>query len=299
MSYNIVSSKVTGIGHIASGMPCQDSYSSFQSDGLVVIALADGAGSARFSEIGSEIAVNTLIEIMKEDFDSFLVENQDYILSKKILSRIEKELKKKAISSTFLCSQNDNIKELINDKIEENVQEGVEIEDGGVDMTSSADMNLEVKLHDFASTLLFVAIKGDKYVVGHLGDGIVGVFKVQKNGEKTIEVLSYPENGEYANETFFTTSREAEKYLRISSSTVDTEEGFILMSDGAGESFYQNKTKELIPLVKQIMEDIRDIKNLDEVQKNVDALMENRVKHRTSDDCSIVCAVKKYWFDES
>lgn len=307
MNYNIVASKVTGIGHIDLNMPCQDNFDLYQDEEVVVIALADGAGSAKFSDIGSSIATRTLINVVKEDFDFFLEENEEYSLAKKILTRIEhslqEELEKKKdeffLSHTQIGSmEKEDVlnQETTQQNLNEEMDENKGMESGA--LVENKQNDCPFRIQDFASTLLFVAIKGNRYISGHLGDGIIGVLEGEDgNNQKKIGVLSHPENGEYANETFFTTSKDAERHFRINSHTLTIEKGFILMSDGAGESFYQNKTKELIPLVKQIMEDARDVEKLGEVQENVNVLMETRVKQRTKDDCSIIYVVKKHWFD--
>ena len=63
---------------------------------------------------------------------------------------------------------------------------------------------------EFSSTLLFVGVKDNRYLVGHIGDGLIGYF--EGNNVKT---LSYPENGDSPNKTFFITGDNAINYFRI------------------------------------------------------------------------------------
>jgi len=54
-------------------------------------------------------------------------------------------------------------------------------------------------------------------LLGHLGDGMA--FSIE-NGVG--EVASWPENGEFANETFFVTANDAIKRLRLSAEVLET-----------------------------------------------------------------------------
>lgn len=62
--WTVVGSAVKGMSHIADGRPCQDSLAWFVDDGLV-LAVADGAGSAPAADAGSWAAVNQVVESYK------------------------------------------------------------------------------------------------------------------------------------------------------------------------------------------------------------------------------------------
>jgi len=49
-----------------------------------------------------------------------------------------------------------------------------------------------IEIKELSSTLLFVAIKNDRFIAGHIGDGVIGVL----NKYVKISVLSKPDNGE-------------------------------------------------------------------------------------------------------
>ncbi|BEG57222.1 hypothetical protein NHP21005_09100 [Helicobacter sp. NHP21005] len=67
--------------------------------------------------------------------------------------------------------------------------------------------------------------------------------------------------------------------------------GFVLMSDGAGESFYQNKERVLIPLLQDYMNIARAPGMQEGVQRALETLLEQRVKEKTFDDCSVIALV--------
>ena len=61
--WKVVSSSVAGTSHETKGLPCQDAhYWELRSDGVLVAAVADGAGSASMSDVGAKIAVSKAVE---------------------------------------------------------------------------------------------------------------------------------------------------------------------------------------------------------------------------------------------
>lgn len=80
----------------------------------------------------------------------------------------------------------------------------------------------EVPLDALACTLLAVLVAGDRAAVAHVGDGaIVG----QRAGSGEIVLVSAPDRGEYANETWFLTSPSFEGRLRVT-----THEGLVAVA---------------------------------------------------------------------
>jgi hypothetical protein len=61
-----------GRSHEKSSIPCQDKTGKSKGREVHVIALADGAGSARFSEYGAEIAVQIIMKLLRAEFTSLL-----------------------------------------------------------------------------------------------------------------------------------------------------------------------------------------------------------------------------------
>jgi len=140
-------------------------------------------------------------------------------------------------------------------------------------------------IKELSSTLLFVCIKDGRYISGHIGDGAIGF--LHSNGN--IHLLSEPQNGEYSNSTFFTTSTHHRKRLRIKRGPLKNARGFILMSDGTMDSLYDKQSKSLAPVCGKIIKwlDISSEAHVTEaIQTNLDTLI---IKN-TLDDCSLaVC----------
>lgn len=80
--------------HEKENIKCQDSAYGSNSGDIVILALSDGAGSARLSHIGSKIVVNTFAGLLKSNFEKFY---RDEYLYKVIIERINKNFSKNAI----------------------------------------------------------------------------------------------------------------------------------------------------------------------------------------------------------
>lgn len=140
---------------------------------------------------------------------------------------------------------------------------------------------------EFASTLLFVSIQDDSFIVGHIGDGVVGGVCI----DGTVKIISEPENGEFANTTFFTTSDNYQSHFRLHKGKSTQYKAFFLMSDGAADCLYDKKEKKFAPAILAFSS---WMKNYEEKEINK-ALYENMLSmfpQHTSDDCSFIMCQK-------
>lgn len=136
-------------------------------------------------------------------------------------------------------------------------------------------------LKDYASTLIFVSVKNDKFIAGHIGDGILGC---QKND--ILHVLSPPENGEFVNETYFVTSKSYNQRFRLFKGDLEGIDGFVLMSDGTCESLFDKKNGVLAPILKTLFEWL-DTYTIEDVNAALLENFEDIIRKKTTDDCSI------------
>lgn len=136
---------------------------------------------------------------------------------------------------------------------------------------------------EFASTLLFVSIKNNNFIAGHIGDGIIGAI----DAKGAVVMLSEPETGEFANSTYFTTSENYRCHLRLYRGKIENFNSFFLMSDGAADCLYHKKTKVFAPAIQSFS---RWLEKNDEESVN-NALfcnMTNLFPLHTIDDCSFI-----------
>lgn len=244
----IAGTAVQGLRHIRENIPCQDKIYSLQKNNITAIALADGAGSAKYSHYGAEVIVKSICETLCESF-SDIVNNENSFTVKQTL--LESLLPKIAIASE----------------------------------------NLRCGIDDLASTLLAAAADDKKIFLLHIGDGIAACFR-----SNSIFPASYPDNGEFKNETFFITSPYALQRMRIYRGNAEEISGLALMSDGTDYSFFNVKEGRFAVLLDEIKRRCIMYSQAD-VNAALEELFNDVVRKQTHDDCSMIlmCRTDKYF----
>lgn len=239
---------VQGRGHEREEIPCQDKTFSYAEDGVYVVALADGAGSARLSHEGAAAVTADICRDIAEHFDEYFAQDDGVMVKKQLMANITDCLKKKAEA-------------------------------------------LECDTKDLASTLLAAAVKEDRFFLVHIGDGVIGYLK-----EDVLKIASQPENGEFANTTVFTTSKEALMGMRLIKGTLGTIDGFVLMSDGSEAGLYHKQEKRLSDGLKKVMQMAMMIPE-DAIEAMLYQSFQQVIRQATQDDCSIAVLVRDDRFD--
>ena len=142
-------------------------------------------------------------------------------------------------------------------------------------------------INKLASTLLAVAVNKERFIVCHIGDGVIGY--LYKN---ELKVASSPRNGEYANETHFVTSKDAMNYLRIYKGSTDSIGGFVIMSDGTQQSLYNKMTNSLSNGVLKLMLRNNILDKLT-IKRQLKTTFNNTIAKKTFDDCSIALLTRE------
>ena len=162
-----------GVSHVAAGQPCQDAAGvrivpwgmKKKTPYTVILAVADGAGSAERSEEGSQLAVATALDSIESELRPQR--------GKRPRRRGTRNLKK------FLNAAFDGAAKAIEEKANED----------GADVRQSA------------TTLLIAVAVDDVVAVGQTGDGAI----VARTGDQEYRTLIVPQRGQYRNETTFIT----------------------------------------------------------------------------------------------
>ena len=235
---------VTGSGHVRQGLPCQDRTWSLEANGVTAIALADGAGSARLSHEGAEIAVQTICRTLCERFDELYVSSSPMEMRVRALQEVRQRIRLHA-----------------------------------------AERNAAIG--NFACTLLAVAVRGDEYLLVHVGDGVIGY---QKSGR--LLVASRPQNGEFANATTFVTSPDVLQKARVLRGRQPKLEGFVLMSDGCEAALYQKKKAAIAPLVGRLFQRAELLEH-STAESLLQMALKCAVSPCTHDDCSLAVMTRK------
>lgn len=179
MTWKAIPSFVEGTSHRKLEIPCQDYGNYIRVDDLIVGAVADGAGSAKFSHIGARLAV------------------------KKALSHLEKwiiTLKQKKPNLNWQKPIPKDIATKVFNRTLEDVQAAL-----------TEETNKGYLLKDLACTLLVFVATPDWIAAMQIGDGFI---VVRFEGSE-YQLLFKPDKGEYANETTFVTSVNAQSQMRI------------------------------------------------------------------------------------
>lgn len=141
-------------------------------------------------------------------------------------------------------------------------------------------------LKDLASTLLAVAICGDRYLLMHIGDGVIGYVK-----DDQLKVASVPSNGEFANTTTFVTSGDAVQDMRIRKGESPQIQGFVLMSDGCEASLYHKQHRQLAPVLQRLVCRL-SVTSAAYLTPKIQESLDLVVSKKTRDDCSLVLAAR-------
>ena len=143
---------------------------------------------------------------------------------------------------------------------------------------------LDCEVDALASTLLCAAHKGDRYLAFHLGDGVI----VSVDGAGAAQTLSHPDNGEYANTTYFVTDAAAQDRIRLYYGEEPSRvTGFALMSDGCAETLYDKRTGSPASAVSKMVTWTRDLKRA-AAMAVLDGNMERVFTKKSADDCALV-----------
>ncbi|PIG94361.1 PP2C family serine/threonine-protein phosphatase [Gloeocapsopsis sp. IPPAS B-1203] len=254
MSWKAISRSAIGTSHLKQHLPCQD-YGSYQIFNKVIVgAVADGAGSAKYADIGAKLAVETVIEHFAK-FEAYL-RKRKHFWQKNIPPITEKYATKiftKAVKKVAAVLK------------EQAITKGYSV-------------------NDLACTLLIVIATPTWIAAMQIGDGFIAVrFPDQ------LQVLFPPDKGEYINETTFVTSAKALKAMRvcvcegkqefICVATDGLEQVAIRMSDGTPFSpFFQ-------PL-EQYLQETPNPEMEDEYLSSF--LNSDRLNARTNDDKTLL-----------
>ena len=136
---------------------------------------------------------------------------------------------------------------------------------------------LNAECGQLACTLLAVAVRGDAYLLFHVGDGVIGY---RKSGK--LLVASAPQNGEFANTTTFVTSPDALMHSRALRGVQPRIEGFFLMSDGCEAALYHKGKRKLAPLISKPFLRLQLLSS-GTSQEMLEAVMERIIAKRTQD----------------
>lgn len=145
----------------------------------------------------------------------------------------------------------------------------------------------DCNVNELASTLLAVAVKDDSFLIVHLGDGVIGYTK-----GSDLKVASAPQNGEFANTTYFVTSPQAYEMMRVRKGQSEDINGFLMMSDGSEASLYSRHRNELAPILQRLLYRL-GVTSSEYLEPFIEISLADVVSRKTRDDCSLILMSKR------
>ncbi|HYH69667.1 MAG TPA: PP2C family serine/threonine-protein phosphatase [Urbifossiella sp.] len=205
--WEVVAASVRGKLHAHKGQWREDSYKWATADGWTILAVSDGAGSARLSRVGSRLACDTAVSRLQKLLAGYAVAPAAGQPADADLQRVRE----------FLRSAADQARLAV--------------------LHEARARSAPIK--DFSATLLLAVVApwADRHLVAVLqaGDGAVGVMATDG-----VKRLGVSDHGEYSSETRFLTTpgMELEYSNRVVFSLPAGLRAVALMSDGVSDDFY-------------------------------------------------------------
>ncbi|MEH2159605.1 MAG: PP2C family serine/threonine-protein phosphatase [Nostoc sp.] len=250
MNWKAVADSAIGTSHQNQGILCQDYGDYLIFDDVIVGAVADGAGSAKHSDVGSKLAVETVL---------------------KCFSDINKYPQKQTFSQPLSKEEAQKVfAEIVNQVITE--------------LQKQADEG-DYSVNDLACTLLVFIATPECITAMQIGDGFI----VMHSQDSEYQLLFQPDKGEFANETTFITSANAVKEMQVKV-IHEKQEFICASTDGLEKvAIRLSDWKPFSPFFKPLEEYLHEPVNQEEENKYLtEFLNSERLNSRTDDDKTLL-----------
>ena len=214
---------ITTIGnkHVNRGTPCEDASYAVTQNGVSVVCIADGAGGKQYTD--ARFGSDCAVHVITET----LCEHFDALYS---------ENREAAVRGYLMAK--------------------LRVAFAGIMEERSIDV-----IDRLSCTLLFVAVKDRRMMIGHIGDGLI--VRISPSG---VSPISMPQNDKDG-KTYFVTAAHADNYMRLLKTTVDDVHAIALMTDGVQDSVYNEEAGLVKPVVAKMAEAFAE--GREEAEKNI------------------------------
>ncbi len=266
MPWKAIACSAKGTSHEKTDLPCQD-YAGFirvngsgeadDNGDIAIGAVCDGAGSCKHSDIGSQLAVETVLKLLRDwlkwlkqqrkDLSQPISQAEAHQVFSQNLAKVQEKFKKEA--GERACSPK-----------------------------------------DFSCTLLVVVATPQWLAAMQIGDGFI----VIRQPDSEYQLLFQSQKGEYANQTIFVTASNALE--KMESKVVPGQQQFIFASTDGLERLALEIRQQAKPH-PPFFDDFRDaIKIRSEAEEKISTqewLNSDKVNKKTDDDKTILLG----WYD--
>ncbi len=246
--WHVVGASVAGTSHQKNDIPCQDAHGHrVLLNGAVVIAVADGAGTASRSDEGAQRAVKQALDSLERDL-AYSVPRTEFEWQR-------------LMKAAFRQARED------------------------IDRHAKWE---NASLREFAATLTCAVASSEGLAVGQVGDCLA---VAQEGPDDPLFVTTQLQRGEYANETFFLTLKNALDELQVH--VYPPVQTLVLMSDGVVRLAVNAVDNEPhLPFFQPLLKFVAEMEQEKKAQEQLAAfLASERVSARTDDDKTLVLAV--------
>lgn len=141
----------------------------------------------------------------------------------------------------------------------------------------------------YCTLLLYVAHEDEREIIVHIGDGYI--FGLDYSDD--ISVISYPENGDEPNQTFFLSDKSAIDHLRIIRNELSENAGVMICSDGAATSLIDRSAERYAAAIRKLIM-TADYASEEEASEIITKTLDAMFRTHSSDDMSIGIMVNCY-----
>lgn len=251
---------VVGTSHLDSNTPCQDSFAIEYSEdkNWIAVAVCDGAGSAKKSEVGSQLVANTFAKKLIYLSEEFKTKQpgtwiNDYIIQQVL--NVRDELRKIANS--------DNLE----------------------------DYHTTLVACLVGKTGGFVIHIGDGSLVGGVAFQDKNTLVIDYD-----RFISEPQNGEYLNETFFITEPNWIKNIRVT--PLPPLDWFLIGTDGGSAFYLNHLNIDKQDFITSFIAEVRKISPIEWSVKIKKILEDDRAINVTNDDKTLIFFAKKNFINK-
>lgn len=264
MGWKAIARYATGTSHLKQQLPCQDYGGCKILNNMIVGAVADGAGSAKYADIGANLAVETVLEYLAGVEQWLQKHKQVGELHPQPLSELEaRKLFTQTVNKVVAAME-------------------AQAQSGGY------------SIEDLACTLLVVIATPTWVAAMQIGDGFIVVRPQQED-----HILLFPpDKGEYVNETTFVTSANAIEAMRV-----DVREGkqeFICVSTDGLErvAIRMSDNTPFTPFFQPLEEYLQETSNPEQSDEYLMSFLNSdRLNARTDDDKTLfLCCYDHHFY---
>lgn len=244
--FEIVGARVRGVKHKHDGTHCDDWFEFDTTGSWTVIAVSDGAGSARFSRVGARRACEAAVQKLCNELKDHSIKSRS--------TWSEKTFERDSASGEFLEDDLERVQKALHSAI---LTAYDDVEQAVLERRDRQDyqkiLSREPTIHDFSATLLLAVhttvgyhrTDYDLVMTCQVGDGMMAAI----DHEGGVRLLAEPDKGSYGGETTFLTDKAKLVPPHLTAKTIPffgpRMRTLMVMSDGVADIYFPPKPEML------------------------------------------------------